>query len=80
MSRNKENSVYVVNALRWGQRGNHSYLVGVYSKKHAANQAAEAEENYRGGKYGCEVVEIPMDSGISGGEQDRSKVVRSPKQ
>lgn len=49
--------IYTVHAYRWGDRELHSYSVGVYPKKHAALQAAEAETEYRGGKYECEVIE-----------------------
>ena len=37
-----------------------------YSKKHAALKAAQIEEAYRGGKYGCEVTEWTLDDGIDG--------------
>ena len=49
--------IYTVHAYRWGDRERHSYSVGVYSKKHAALKAAEAEAEWRGGKYECEVIE-----------------------
>lgn len=58
--------VYTVHAYRWGDRELHSYSVGVYSKKHAALDAAKTEENYRGGKYECEVLEWTLDDGIAG--------------
>lgn len=54
-------TVYTVHAYRWGDRENHSYLVGVYSKKHAAMKAGERETEYRGGKYECEVIEWQLD-------------------
>ena len=49
--------IYTVHAYRWGDKQLHSYLFGVYSKKHAALNAAEEETEYRGGKYTCEVIE-----------------------
>ncbi len=49
-------SVYVVTAYRWGQRNAHSYVVGAFTNKTAAIECAEAHVDYRGGKYGCEVV------------------------
>lgn len=50
-------NIYTVHAYRWGDRELHSYSVGVYSKKHDALKAAEAEAEWRGGKYECEVIE-----------------------
>lgn len=50
--------VYVVTAYRWGERSNHSYVVGVCSKKEAAIKMADFERQYRGGKYECEVLEV----------------------
>ena len=47
--------VWVVEALRFGDRENHSYVVGVFSNKPIAHYAAEIEEAWRGGKYQCEV-------------------------
>ncbi len=62
-----KNTIYTVHAYRWGDREMHSYPVGVYSKKHAALKAAEAEEDYRGGKYECEVLEWVPDSAYENG-------------
>ncbi len=44
---------YVVEALRWGDRENHSYIVGVYDNLHDACEACVVEEMWRGGKYEC---------------------------
>ena len=49
---------YVVTAYRYGNLELHSYVLGVYKKKHAAIKRAEAEESYRGGKYSCRIVEF----------------------
>lgn len=50
--------VYTVHAFRYGDRDNHSYIVGLYTKKSAALLAAEREREWRGGsKYFCEVRE-----------------------
>jgi len=59
-------TVYTVQAFRWGDADNHSYIVGVYPKKRAALKAAETEEAYRGGKYDCEVKEWTLGEGIEG--------------
>ena len=53
--------VYTVQAYRFGDKNAHSYIVGVYSKKHAAIKEAEREQSFRGNKYSCEVRELTMD-------------------
>jgi len=52
--------VFVVIAYRYGMRDDHSYLVSVSTQIEEAKQAAQSEMEYRGGKYGCEVVECPV--------------------
>jgi len=47
--------LFIVEALRHGDRENHSYIVGAYSNEEAANLAAKIEEAWRGGKYKCVV-------------------------
>lgn len=69
--------VYTVHAYRRGSRELHSYLVGVYSKKHPALKAAEAEEQWRAQKYVCEVIEWVVDSCQAGGQETTSpKVIK----
>lgn len=70
-------TVYTVRACRWGDRETHSYIVGVYSKKHAALKAAETEEQWRGGKYECEVLEWVLDSGAEGASNGRCKTIKA---
>lgn len=48
--------IYVVHAMRWGDRVNHSYIVTATLNKADALSVAETEEQERGGKYGCEVT------------------------
>lgn len=48
---------YTVHAYRFGDRERHSYPVGLYSKANKALKAADLEEEFRGGKYKCEVIE-----------------------
>lgn len=43
--------LYVVEMLRWGDRENHSYVIGVYSSETLATLAGEAEKTWRAGKY-----------------------------
>lgn len=53
-------AVYVVEALRWGDRENHSYVVGVYSNRETAEAAVESETDWRGGKYECVVTALEL--------------------
>lgn len=69
--------VYNVHAYRWGERESHSYLVGVYSKKHRALKEADTEEQYRGGKYTCEVLEVTIDEGVAGNCDIKFKVIKA---
>ena len=56
----KKQNYYVVTAYRFGERSGHSYHVGLFDRKHAAIKAAEKEEDLRGGKYKCRVIETPI--------------------
>lgn len=49
-------NIFVVTAYRWGQRNAHSYVVGAFADFEKAKACAIAHVDYRGGKYGCEVV------------------------
>jgi hypothetical protein len=46
-----EGSLFVVEALRWGDRENHSYVIGVFNTRGQAELAGEAEVSWRGNKY-----------------------------
>lgn len=48
--------IYVVHAYRWGDRENHSYLVGVWFDEGSALFYANEHQIHRGGKYICEIV------------------------
>lgn len=54
--------MYVVEALRMGNRENHSYVVGVYESMRVAAVAALAEEYHRGGKYECYITQHSVDT------------------
>ena len=54
--------IYTVIAIRHGNREPHSYIVGVYTKKNAAINAAKEEDEYRGLKYRCSVIEWVPDA------------------
>ena len=49
--------LYVTEALRWGDRESHSYVVGVYDTKEQAELAGNVEKTWRGGKYDYTVNE-----------------------
>lgn len=72
-------TVYTVTAYRFGNREKHSYVVGVYSKKHAALKAAETEKEWRGGKYSCEVLEMELDVGLAGTHDKVFKEIKTIK-
>ena len=48
--------VFVVEALRWGSRENHSYVVGAFDSLDDAAEACVVEEAWRGGKYVCVII------------------------
>ena len=54
--------VYVVNAYRWGDREAHSYTVAVELSEDKAICSAKYHEEYRSGKYECEVLEFDLDT------------------
>jgi len=56
----KNTIVYIVEALRHGDRENHSYVVGVYTTLEKAKVAADDHISYRGGKYGCAVIQAEL--------------------
>jgi len=53
--------VYIVEALRRGDRERHSYVVGAYSTRQRAQSAADAEGLWREGTYQCVVWATPLD-------------------
>lgn len=54
--------LFVATAYRWGERENHSYVVGVFSTKERAEYAADVEYTWRGcGKYECKIDEVSLD-------------------
>ena len=55
---------YIVEALRWGDREDHSYVLGLYSDIDRAKRAAEEHTEYRGGKYQCLVHQCGLDQQV----------------
>lgn len=54
--------MYVVIAYRWGHLNEYQYIVYAGPDKTAAMDAAQHEPMYRGGKYGCTVFEMVVDT------------------
>ena len=74
------NKPFVVEALRWGDREDHTYVVGVFDNLHDACEACVVEEMWRGGKYECFIndcnemnIEIQEQKENLLGEQDVEK-------
>jgi hypothetical protein len=53
-------TLYIIVAYRWGNRSDHSYVVGVTGSKSEAIKSAESHTSYRGGKYSCTVEEFKI--------------------
>jgi hypothetical protein len=64
MSDSKQEHYYIVEALRWGEREDHSYVLGLYSDLDRARAAAEEHTEHRGGKYQCLVHQCCMDEQV----------------
>ena len=54
--------VYTVVAYRFGDKERHSYIVGIFLNADDALQEALKEEEFRGGKYECEIYKIPLNT------------------
>ncbi len=68
---NKENKpVYYVQAYRWGNIDNHSYVVGIWEDSNEAQLAAKKEEECRGGKYECIVYLAYLNEPLEPWEED----------
>lgn len=66
---NKLSTVYVVTMYRFGDREKHSYVLGVWSDKAEADKHANAEVDYRGGKYKADVLEVVVNAEPEGWEE-----------
>ncbi len=70
--------VYIVTAYRWGNRKDHSYVVGAFDKKDAAKKCADSHRDYRGGKYSCDVDMCTIGS-FDNNAQDYTEVIYTAK-
>ncbi len=55
---------YIIEALRWGDDHDHSYVVGLYNDLNAAINVADEHANYRGGKYLCQIIQCRMNGTV----------------
>jgi hypothetical protein len=55
---------YIVEALRWGDDHDHSYVVGLYDNFSSAVKSAEDHTEFRGGKYICQVIQCKMNDTV----------------
>ena len=54
--------VYIVLARRFWTSETHAYVVGAFDNIDLANKCADGEEDYRGGKYSCEIVTCDLNT------------------
>lgn len=54
--------IFVCTAYRWGDREKHSYVVGVFDDLERAIHYAKAEKEWRGNKYECEIISMPLNA------------------
>lgn len=57
--------LYIVEALRGGDRERHSYVLGIWDTLEAAKEAARRHVEYRGGKYSCQVNQCQLNDEMS---------------
>jgi len=50
--------MFVVTAYRYGDTERHSYVVGIANTLDRAKKWADAETEYRGGKYECQILQM----------------------
>lgn len=65
---------YIVTMYRWGERDNHSYVLGVFDDEQEAIRAGKEHGEHRGGKYDPEVIETEIGL-ICMGERNDSRTI-----
>jgi len=55
-------TMFVIQAYRYGDKEKHSYVVGIFDSIEKAIKASEAENQFRGGKYECEIYEFELNN------------------
>jgi len=56
-----EEILYVLEALKYGDREKDSYVVGVYTTEKEARYNGDIEVEWRSGKYLCEIKKVWID-------------------
>lgn len=56
----RKNKYYVVTMYRLGERGKHSYCLGVFTKKETAIKVGDNHRAWRGRQYDPEILEIDI--------------------
>jgi len=56
-----EEILYVVEALKYGDREKHSYVVGIYTTEKDAKYNGDIEVEWRKGEYLCEIRQLWLD-------------------
>lgn len=59
-------TVFITQMLKWGNTESHHYILGAYSSKADAEHAGEVEKSWRGYSYEPNIVEVVIDSPMSG--------------
>lgn len=70
--------LYVVTMYRWGDRNNHSYVLGAFTHKTRAEKRGEMERDMRGGKYMPECLEVEPNQSTEEGMKIIISLDRSP--
>lgn len=52
--------IYIVESWRWGDKEDHSYVLGCWDNLESAKKAADNHARYRGGKYQCVVQQSTL--------------------
>lgn len=59
-------TIFITQMLKWGSTDSRNYILGAYSTKAEAEYAGEVEKSWRGYSYEPNIVEIVLDSPMSG--------------
>jgi hypothetical protein len=56
----QNNKIYIVTMYRWGNKENHSYVIGAFTDSKEAVKAGISHSQYRDGKYDPEIIEVDL--------------------
>lgn len=74
----KAEYIYIVNAIKADDKTKRTYTVGLFTQVHYAVYIAEQEVEYRGDKFICNVMKMPVNSVIEKQEQVEIVYVAKP--